>query len=261
MQIRPNIVKETLARGELVHVIAGLTNTDDIDAFGPSGFEGVWLEGEHGSADATNLGDLTRACDLWDMTSIVRVNRNDQALIYRTLDCGAMGIVVPHVNTKAEAQNVVDGGKFAPIGHRGMFTSRQGYGVDNYFEVANEQTLLIVLIEDIEGVNNLDEILTVDHIDVFFVAPSDLATSMGHIGNHFHPDVQNTIDNTLARIQDVGRVAGTLALDDSVEKYVKAGVQFLLVGVGGWISTGAAEYKKLAANAKRGQHTANTKLT
>lgn len=257
MDIRRNLVKESLSIGEHVHVIAGLTTADDIDAFGPNGFEGVWLEGEHGSADATNLGDLTRACDLWDMTSIVRVNRNDQALIYRTLDCGAMGIVVPHVNTKAEAQNVVDGGKFAPIGHRGMFTSRQGYGVDNYFEVANEQTLLVVLIEDIKAVNNLDEILTVEHIDVFFVAPSDLATSMGHIGNHNHADVQDTIDSTLARIQDAGRVTGTLALDDTVEKYVNAGVQFLLVGIGGWISTAAAEYKKRAANAKSEQH--NTK--
>ena len=250
MEIRPNKVKQKLANGELAYVIAGLTNADDIDAFGPNGFDGVWLEGEHGSAGATNLGDLTRACDLWGMTSIVRVNRNDQALIYRTLDCGAMGIVVPHVNTKAEAQNVVDGGKFAPIGHRGMFTSRQGYGVDNYFDVANEQTLLVVLIEDIEAVNNLDEILTVDHIDVFFVAPSDLATSMGHIGNHHHPDVQNTIDDALARIQDTGHAAGTLALDDTVEKYVKAGVQFLLVGVGGWISSGAADYKQMVINAR-----------
>ena len=250
MEIRPNRVKQKLAAGELAYVIAGLTNADDIDLFGPNGFDGMWLEGEHGNVTASNLGDLTRACDLWGMTSVVRVNRNDQALIYRTLDCGAMGIVVPHVNTKAEAQNVVDGGKFAPIGHRGMFTSRQGYGVDNYFQVANEQTLLVVLIEDIKAVNNLDEILKVDHIDVFFVAPSDLATSMNYIGRHDHPFVQKTIDDTLARIQDAGRVAGTLALDDTVEKYVKAGVQFLLVGVGGWISSGAAAYKQRAEGAK-----------
>ena len=250
MDIRPNRIKQKLSDGELAYIIAGLTNADDIDAFGPNGFDGAWLEGEHGNVEATNLGDLTRACDLWGMTSVVRVNRNDQALIYRTLDCGAMGIVVPHVNTKAEAQNVVDGAKFAPIGHRGMYTSRQGYGVENYFDVANSQTLLVVLIEDIVAVNNLDEILTVDHIDVFFVAPSDLATSMGHIGNHIHPDVQKTIDDAIKRIQDAGRTAGTLALDDTVEKYVKEGVQFLLVGVGGWITAGAAAYKLRAENVK-----------
>ena len=250
MEIRPNRIKQKLANGDLAYIVAGLTNADDIDAFGPNGYDGVWLEGEHGNVDATNLGNLTRACDLWSMTSVVRVNRNGQGLIYRTLDCGAMGIVVPHVNTKSEAQNVVDGGKFAPIGHRGMFTSRQGYGVDNYFEVANSQTLLVVLIEDIVAINNLDEILSVDHIDVFFVAPSDLATSMGHIGNHNHPDVQNTIDSALARIQDAGRVAGTMTTDDTVEKYVKAGVQFLLIGVWGWISSGASQYKLCAEKSK-----------
>ena len=250
MEIRTNRIKQKLANGDVAYVVGGLTNADDIDTFGPNGFDGVWLEGEHGNVNATNLGNLTRACDLWGMTSVVRVNRNDQSLIYRTLDCGAMGIVVPHVNTKAEAQNVVDGAKFAPIGHRGMFTSRQGYGVNNYFTTANSQTLLVVLIEDIAAINNLDEILTVDHIDVFFVAPSDLAASMGYIGNHQHPDVQNTIDDALANIQEAGRVAGTLALDDTVEKYVKAGVQFLLVGIGGWISAGAAAYRQRAENAK-----------
>ena len=250
MEIRPNRIKQKLASGELAYIVAGLTNADDIDLFGTNGYDGVWLEGEHGNVDASNLGNLTRACDLWGMTSVVRVNRNDQALIYRTLDCGAMGIIVPHVNTKVEAQNVVDGGKFAPIGHRGMFISRQGYGVDNYFEVANSETLLVVLIEDIVAVNNLDEILTVDNIDVFFIAPSDLATSMGHIGNHDHPDVQNTIDTALARIQDAGRVAGTMTTDDTVEKYVKAGVQFLLVGVGGWIFSGATKYRLQAESVK-----------
>ena len=250
MEIRPNRIKQKLADGEHAYIIGGLTNADDIDAFGPNGYDGVWLEGEHGNVDASKLGDLTRACDLWGMTSVVRVNRNEQALIYRTLDCGAMGIVVPHVNTKAEARNVVDGGKFAPIGHRGMFISRQGYGVDNYFDVANSQTLLVVLIEDIVAINNLDDILNVDHIDVFFVAPSDLAASMGHIGNSDHPEVQNTIDAALTRIQDAGRVAGTMTTDDTVAKYVKAGVQFLLVGIGGWISAGAAEYKRRAEGAK-----------
>ena len=250
MQIRSNQIKQKLADGDLAYVISGLTNADDIDIFGPNGYDGVWLEGEHGTVDAAQIGDLTRACDLWGMTSLIRVNRNDQGLIYRTLDCGAMGISVPHVNTKAEAQNVVDGAKFAPIGYRGMFTSRQGYGVDNYFDVANSETLVVVLIEDIVAINNLDDILTVDHIDVFFVAPSDLATSMGHIGNTNHPDVQNTIDSALARIQAAGRVAGTLTTDATVEKYVKAGVRFLMTGVGGWITSGAAAFKERAKGAK-----------
>ena len=250
MKLRPNRIKHKLAEGGTVYVAGGMTHPDDIDAFGPAGFDGVWLEGEHGPVDAAELGNLTRACDIWGMTSVVRINKNDQGLIYRTLDRGAQGIVVPHVNTKEEAQNLVDGGKFAPIGYRGMYTSRQGFAVPDYVQVANDETLLIVLIEDIVAVRNLDEILTVDHIDVFFVAPSDLATSMGHIGELQHPDVQRTIDDTLARIQDAGRIAGTLANNDNVAKYAAAGIRFLFTSVGGWIAAGAAEFKNLAEEAK-----------
>src|SRR5204863_432015 len=103
-----------------------------------------------GGAD---LGNLTRACDLWGVTSVVRVMDNDYATIYRTLDRGAQAIVVPHVNTRAEAEAVVEAGKFAPLGKRGMFTSRQGFGVDDYFKTANDQSMLMVLIEDIAAVH------------------------------------------------------------------------------------------------------------
>ena len=80
--------------------------------------------------------------------------------------------------TKEEAENVVAGGKFAPIGQRGMTTSRQGYGVPNFLEIANDKSLLVILIEDIVAYNNLDSILEVDDIDVFFVAPGDFAQSI-----------------------------------------------------------------------------------
>ena len=83
MELRPNRIRRKLAAGEATFVAGGFTHPDDIDAFGPAGFDGVWLEGEHGGVDAADLGNLTRACDIWGMTSVVRVNRNDQGLIYR----------------------------------------------------------------------------------------------------------------------------------------------------------------------------------
>ena len=246
MNIRPNRIKQKLAAGESAYVVGGLRHGDDIDKFGPVGFDGGWLEGEHGPVDFADISDLTRACDLWGLTSIVRVYLNEQAVIYRSLDRGAQGIAVPHVNTKAEAENVVQGGKFAPIGQRGLFVSRQGYGVEDYLEVANDQTLLMVLIEDIVAVQNLDEILSVDHIDVFFVAPSDLAASMGLIGQTSHPEVQKTIDGALERIISAGRVAGHLTSTNTVEKYAEMGVRVLFTIADGWIDAGAKEFRSRA---------------
>src|SRR5260370_4474656 len=157
MNIRPNRVKQRLAAGQVAPVLAGTNDPELIDQLGPLGADGIWLEGEHGGVDYADLGNLTRACDLWSVTSVVRVMDNDYATIYRTLDRGAQGIVVPHVNTRAEAQAAVEAAKFAPLGKRGMFTSRQGLPVTDYLKTANDPSLLIVLIEDIVAGDNLDE--------------------------------------------------------------------------------------------------------
>jgi 4-hydroxy-2-oxoheptanedioate aldolase len=252
VSIRPNRVKQKLAAGEVAVVISGANDGDTIDMLGPLGIDGFWLEAEHGPVDFREIGDLTRACDVWGATSIVRVLNNDYGLIYRTLDRGAMGIVVPHVNTRAEAENVVNAGKFAPVGNRGMFTSRQGYGVPDYFHTANDQTLLVVLIEDIAGVRNLDEILKVDHIDCFFVAPSDLAASMGKIGRLDDPEVQRTLDGALEKIVQSGRVAGTLVNDGNVEKYTRMGIRMVLTTFVPWIASGVRGLRERAEAGARG---------
>ena len=251
MSIRPNRIKQTLAAGRVATIIGGTNDPDLIDQLGTLDVDGVWLEGEHGGVDYADLGNLTRACDLWGKTSVVRVMDNDYATIYRTLDRGAQAIVVPHVNSRDEAEAVVAAGKFAPLGKRGMFTSRQGFGVDDYFKTANDQSMLMVLIEDIAAIPRLDEILKVDHIDVFFVAPSDLATSMGHIGNVGHPDVQRTIDGALTKIVQAGRVAGTLVSTANVERYTRMGVRAVMTGFFPWIQAGLKDLTDHAAAGTR----------
>ena len=252
MKIRPNRVKDKLRAGQVATILSGTNDPDLIDQLGTLDVDGIWLEGEHGGVDYADLGNLTRACDLWGKTSVVRVMDNDYATIYRTLDRGAQGIVVPHVNTRTEAEAAVEAAKFAPLGKRGMFTSRQGFGVDDYFKVANDQSLLIVLIEDIVAVHNLDAILKVDEIDVFFVAPNDLATSMGHIGNMGQPDVQKTVDAALTKIVQTGRTAGMLVNTGNVERYTRMGVRALMTSFVPWIQAGVKELTERAAAGMRG---------
>ena len=124
-----------------------------------------------------------------------------------------------------------------------MYMSRQGYGVPDYFQRANDETLVIVLIEDIIAVNNLAEILTVDDIDVFFVAPSDLAQTMGHLGGTDNPKVAATVDGALEQIVAAGRTAGALANDDSVAHYINLGARFFLTGWAAWVASGAKAFK------------------
>ena len=248
--LRENRVKRKLERGEVASVLAGNMTPDLVDAFGPWGFDGVWIETEHGPIDFADIPNLTRAADLWGMTSVVRVNQNVPGVIYRTFDVGAQGVVVPHVNTADEARAVVDAGKFAPLGARGMSTSRQGLGVPEYLTHANDETLLVVLIEDIVAIGNLSEILQVDNIDVFFVAPGDLAQSMGLIGQIGNPRVQETIDGALAQIVAAGRTAGTVVSDASVESYLEKGARFLMLGWQAWVASGSRAFLDRVATAR-----------
>ena len=243
-ELRANRAKEKLANGEIVSCLAGIDNPYLIDFVGHMGIDAVWFEAEHGPVSFDDVGNLSRAADLWNMTSIVRVGSADYSTIYRTLDMGAMGIVVPHVDSVEEARIVVEATKYAPIGRRGMFKPRQSFGVDDYLSKANDQSMAIVLIEDIKSVNNLDAILAVDHIDVYHVAPSDLAQSMGHIGDDEHPEVQRTIDESIDKIIAAGKIAGTTVGNDNVSKFRDKGVKFFYTNVNGWITSGGTEFLK-----------------
>ncbi len=241
--VRPRVwIKEKLREGKAVAVAscnpAGLT-ADLIDYLGQFGLDGVWIECEHGAPDWLELGDYSRACDLWGMASIVRVYVNDPGVIARTLDRGVTGIVVPHVSTRAEAERAVQAAKFAPLGMRGMYGGRRAYGAQDYYHTANEETLLAVLIEEAEALENLDQILAVEGIDVFQVAPSDLAQTMGHIGNVGHPEVQGAIEDAIRRIVGAGRVAGMVTADDNREKYLDLGVRFVYGSILRWLGKGA----------------------
>ncbi len=242
--MRENKAKRKLQNGEVVTVVSGHQNTDMIDFMGSLGLDGVWFEGEHGPLSWQEIGDMSRACDLWGMTSVTRVNSHDPGLVMRNFDRGSQGVVVPHVSTREAAERVVQAAKYAPIGQRGMFGGRQAYGASDYFQKANDETLVVILIEEQRALENLADILTVDHIDVFFVAPSDLAQTMGHIGNHTHPDVQAAIDKAIAQIVAAGRIPGTLVNDSNVEKYIAAGARFFLTPWTNWVAQGAKAYQE-----------------
>ena len=196
--MRENRVKKKLQDGKTATIVTGLNSPDVIEFFGQFGFDGMWIETEHAPTTWDQVTHQSRACDLWGITSVCSVTTNDTALITRTLDAGCTGIAVPHIRTRDEAEKAAKSAKFAPVGYRGMGVGRQSFGVADYYREANEQTLMIAFIEDIEAVDNLPEILTVENIDVFMVAPADLAAIMGYAWRFATepapPGVQEAID-------------------------------------------------------------------
>ena len=177
-----NPLRRRLAAGEIGIVTLGFNSAEMCDFLGPMGFDAVFVDFEHGASGWHELSDISRACDLWEMGTAVRVPRIDETLILRALDLGASSIIVPHVITPEEAERAARACRYPPEGNRGVAGNRRSYGTSDYFRRANEEVQCIALIEDAQALENLDALLQVDGIDIYQVAPSDLAASMGHLG-------------------------------------------------------------------------------
>ena len=128
------------------------------------------------------------------------------------------------------------------MGYLGMAAIRQSYGVTDFYPKANEQSLVVVLIKEVEAVNNLQDILTVDNIDVYYMARTDLSETMGYTGQPNHPEVQAVVDRCMAQILAADKVTGTTVDDDNFESYIDKGARFFLTGWTQWVSRGANQY-------------------
>jgi 4-hydroxy-2-oxoheptanedioate aldolase len=242
-------IKDKLARGEAASVIAPFaTSAGLVELLGHLGFDGVFLDCEHGPPGWEDVEHMVRAAEVSGYSSVVRVERNDAALITRALDRGASGVQIPHDNTASEAREAVRHAKYAPTGDRGWSGWRASLGVDalEYAGAANAQTLVAVMLEEMEALDNLDEILQVEDIDVFFVAPGDLAQSMGLPGQVDEPRVRSAIDDALQRVRAAGRTSGTLVTPATLDHYLELGVTFLYVGLAAMLAPAAKEFLKRA---------------
>jgi 2-keto-3-deoxy-L-rhamnonate aldolase RhmA len=244
-----NTLKAKLEAGQPSTIVAPYaTSAGLVELLGHLGFDGVFLDGEHGPVGWEDLEHMIRAAEVAGYTSVVRVHEGDAATITRALDRGAGGIQVPHVNTAAQAEAIVKHAKFAPLGHRGWSGWRGAWNTDpqEYARTANAHTLVAIMLEEVEALNNLDEILRVDNVDVFFVAPGDLAQSMGLPGQAGHPRVRAAIDDALQRIRAAGRIPGTLTTPATLDHYLELGVLFLYVGLDALLRPAAADFMERA---------------
>ncbi len=211
---------------------------DLIEFFGHLGFEWVFIDAEHGIIGRESCADLVRACHVTGMTPVVRVPENNVGTILGYLETGALGIIVPHINTAADARAAVDAVKYAPIGRRGAgsTTRAANYGLtqtpSEYFHQANEAVLVSALVEEIEGVNNLAEILAVEGVDIVGIGPGDLSMSMGLPGQPNHPAVRKLKEEGEAKILASGKPLNYVVGDAAGARAAAArGARIIFVGL------------------------------
>ncbi len=184
MIMRGNHVRRRLANGEAsLGTWLSLPSPEAAEQASRVGFDWLVVDAEHNPVDIRTLAQMFLAMAASPTAPMVRIPWNTPEHFTRVLDAGAWGIVVPMVNSKEEAEQAVEATRYYPQGNRSVGGGRHalsfGTGAVDYFAHANEEVLLVLQIEHIQGVEHVDEILGVPGVDACFIGPNDLAASMG----------------------------------------------------------------------------------
>jgi 2-dehydro-3-deoxyglucarate aldolase/4-hydroxy-2-oxoheptanedioate aldolase len=211
----------SLAAAEMAEIAAG------------AGFDWLFLDMEHSTLDIPTIQILLQAAG--ETPCIVRIPAHDAVWIKKALDAGAAGLIIPQVNTPAQAAWAVSQAKYPPQGVRSVGLARchrYGPGFDEYVQTANEQIAVIIQAEHIEAVQNIEAILAVPGIDGIFIGPFDLSASMGKAGQIDDPEVQAAIATVKAAC-DAHQMPTSIFCPSlaAAQKALAAGYTFPAVGI------------------------------
>ena len=189
-------LKKRLQAGEtVVGPFVIIPSVPLVDTLGYAGMDFCIIDTEHGPISQESATDLVIAAQGSGVAPIIRVGDNDERLILRALDIGADGVQVPQINNVEDGKKVIHAAKYFPLGERGVsvFTRAGDYYVNEgagHTDKQNDETMIVVHIEGQRGLNNLDEIMTVDGLDVLFLGPYDISQSLGLPGDVRNPKVE-----------------------------------------------------------------------
>lgn len=228
--------KEKLKGDGAIGVFSKTSDPAFIEAMGYAGMDYVIIDLEHGPNSVQSVQNLIRGAQVAGLMPIVRVKESCASVQSEVLDIGAGGIQVPQITTKAEAEAVIKRTKFSPVGERGVcrFVRAANYSAKDrfeYFKDANE-AVTILQIEGQEGIDNIEDILSVEGIDVLFIGPYDLSQSLGVAGQIEHPLVEQKMLEIVELCAKKGITVGTFV--DTVanaQKWKKLGVKYISYSV------------------------------
>ncbi|ABR46732.1 2-dehydro-3-deoxyglucarate aldolase [Alkaliphilus metalliredigens QYMF] len=229
-----NRIQNELSEGKyVVGPFMKLASPAIVEIMGKAGFDYVIIDCEHGPTNMLQAEDMVRAAKLVGISPVIRVSANDPVMISRALDIGADAVQVPQISTKEDAERVAKAAKFAPLGERGScpYVRAAEYShldKKEYFKKANEETMVIIHIEGEEGAKNIDEILSVEGIDVIFIGPYDLSQSLGVPGEVDHPKVVEMMEMVVEKAKGKGKTVGTFVESpEGAHRWIDLGVQYI----------------------------------
>jgi len=251
MDLPVNRFKRRLKAGESqIGLWLTIPDPSVVEALAGAGFDWILLDTEHTPVEVSAVLPLLQAAGPYPTSCAVRPAVNDTALIKRHLDQGAQTIILPYIQSRAEAEAAVDAVRYAPAGLRGVAGTMRAaaYGrIRDYVKRAEAELCLVLQVESALALDRLEEIATTPGVDGIFIGPSDLAASLGHPGESGHPAVRAAVLDAIARLGKLGMPSGILTLDPAFARAcMAAGTGFTAVGLDMAMLVGAAD--RLAAD-------------
>jgi 2-keto-3-deoxy-L-rhamnonate aldolase RhmA len=230
-----NQLKEKLYAGETsLGTWITIGSPDVTDTLKQLDFDWFVLDTEHSYYSIETARNLMLSLTDSKVVPIVRVGESDQYLIKRALDIGSYGVLVPLVNTREEAERVVNFSKYPPQGTRGVGPVRAaayGNNIREYVNTANDQILVCVQVETTTALSNAEAIAEVKGVDLLFVGPSDLTISLGLGTERSHQKVADAMLSVVKICEKSGKIPGTLAATpEEAKKWQKLGFKFIALG-------------------------------
>jgi len=253
MQI--NLTKKKLkngapAFGAIIHEYSPGT----VELFGAIGYDFVMIDCEHGGMSVDQVENMVRGAEVFGITPIARIPNHDASTILRFLDRGVQGIIVPHINTRSQAEGVTKAARYHPEGDRGVGGGRaHDYGINTTrsesTKFVNDNILVIPMIEEVEAIKNVSEIASVEGVDVLHVAPGDLSQSMS---NPPQSEVRETMDKVVPKIRGAGKwvgVGGNSPNDvERVSELINLGANMITIAAQALMKSGAESFRKSVEN-------------
>lgn len=243
--------KAALTRGETqIGLWLALADAYSAELCGGAGFDWLVIDSEHAPNDVRSVTAQLQALQSSPSHAVVRLPVGDPVLVKQYLDVGARTLLIPMIDTAAQARDMVAATRYPPEGIRGVgaaLARASRFGRNSaYLKEANDQVCLLLQVESVAGLTALDEIAGVSGVDGVFIGPADLTASLGHLGQPGHPDVQLAIREAARRIRQAGKAAGILSTDEAQARtYLEWGYTFVAVGTD--VTLLARETSNLAA--------------
>ena len=197
--MKKNKLKEKIKQHQTVFgLFVSIPHPSVIELIGHADYDFVIIDLEHTTIDLEILENMIRAAELLDITPLVRIAEIERTSILKVLDCGAQGIVIPHVNCREQVIEVINYSYYHPIGHRSLNSCRPAAfakeALTEYIVAANEEIMIVPMIENIEGIYNCKDILALPYISFVLEGAADLSQSLAVPWQLEHEKVQKTIE-------------------------------------------------------------------